>query len=139
MAPNNSESDDVQLRIMKTIQNEEINKKWEGEGFVYAHAAKWKRNTISDVMILQELEMVRGENKAIKEELSELKNEQSVLTDLVRQMSEVILNGNQEGRTTGSGSGEANKGSKQKPQERNARDWSGEKSSKKSKKNFKRN
>ena len=131
MAPNNSESDDIQLRILKTIQNEEINKKWEGEGFVYAHAAKWKRNTISDVMILQELEMVREENKAIKDQVSDLKREQGELTDLIRQMSEVILNGNHGGRTTGTGSGEANKGGKHKPQEKNARDWSGEKNSKK--------
>ena len=131
MAPTTSEKEDAQLRIMKTIQSEETNKKWEGKGFVFAHAAKWKRSTVSDVMILQELEMVREENKAMKEQVNDLKREQGELTSLVRQISGVILGGNQEQET--GGAGKANRGGRQRPQERIAKDWSGDKGSKKPK------
>ena len=54
MAPTTtSENEDVQLRIMKTIQSEEANKKWEKKDLVFAHAGKWKRSTVSDVLIPQ--------------------------------------------------------------------------------------
>ena len=66
-------SEDAQLRILKTIVSEEGNKKWEGT--VFAHSGKWKRSTISDVMILQELESVREENKAMKEQVNEMKQD----------------------------------------------------------------
>ena len=122
-----ADSEDPQLRILKVILDGEVDKKWDAKGLVFAHAAKWKRSTISDVMILQELEVMREENKTMKDQMGEMRREQSELTDLVRKMSGVILGNNQDA----SEPGKANKGGTNKPQEKSARDWSGDKNTKK--------
>ena len=82
----NSDKEDAQIRILKRIQSEEVNKKWEG----FAPDIKWKRGTISDVMILQELENVREENKTMLKQVSDMKKEQSELVNLVLQMKDVL-------------------------------------------------
>lgn len=123
-------NEDAQLRILKTIVSEEGNKKWEGT--VFAHSGKWKRSTISDVMILQELESVREENKAMKKQVDEMKKEQSELITLVRQM---IQKGNQDQEAKegpNSSTNSTNNGYKPK-QASGARDWSGARGSKKPK------
>ena len=120
----NSDKEDAQIRILKTIQSEEVNKKWEG----FAPDIKWKRGTISDVMILQELESVREENKTMQKQMSDLKREQSELVNLVRQMKDVLdkkQDQNITKRETGEENNQTNKGGKQKTQTRTANDWNG--------------
>ena len=111
---------DAQMRILKVIRSEEVNKKWEG----YAPDLKWKRTTISDVMILQELESVREENKTIKKQMVDMKKEQGEILGLVQQMREVIIGDNQEQNTTEKEANNepdrGNKGEEQGPQKRSA-------------------
>ena len=132
-----SEKEDAQIRILKIIQSEEVNKKWEGKAF--APDLKWKRSTISDVMILQELENVRKENKTMLKQVNHLKKEQSELISLVRQMKEDILDKKQGqnniGKETNEEPNQVNKGGKQRPQTRKANDWNGGKGGSKKPKN----
>ena len=132
-----SEKEDAQIRILKIIQSEEVNKKWEGKAF--APDLKWKRSTISDVMILQELENVREENKTMLKQVNDLKKEQSELISLVRQMKEDILDKKQGqnniGKETNEEPKQVNKGGKQRPQTRKANDWNGGKGGPKKPKN----
>ena len=119
-----TDKEDAQIRILKRIQSEEVNKKWEG----FAPDIKWKRGTISDVMILQELESVREENKTMQKQMSDLKREQSELVNLVRQMKDALdkkQGQNITKRETGEEKNQTNKGGKQKTQTRTANDWNG--------------
>ena len=119
----NSDKEDAQIRILKRIQGEEVNKKWEG----FAPDIKWKRGTISDVMILQELENVREENKTLIKQMNDMKIEQNELVNLVRQMKNDILDKNQNntGKETGEETNQVKREGKQKPQTRVANDWNG--------------
>ena len=132
-----SEKEDAQIWILKIIQSEEVNKKWQGKAF--APDLKWKRSTISDVMILQELENVRKENKTMLKQVNHLKKEQSELISLVRQMKEDILDKKQGqnniGKETNEEPNQVNKGGKQRPQTRKANDWNGGKGGPKKPKN----
>ena len=111
---------DAQMRILKMIRSEEVDKKWEG----YAPDLKWKRTTISDVMILQELESVREENKTIKKQMTDMRKEQGEILGLVQQMREVIIGDNQEQNATKKEANNepdrGNKGEEQGPQKRSA-------------------
>ena len=133
----NSEKEDAQIRILKIIQSEEINKKWDGK--VFAPDLKWKRSTISDVIILQELENVREENKTMIKQVNDLKKDQDELISLVRQMREEILDKKQDQNNTekesNDGPSQENKGGKQRPQTRKANDWNGGKGGSKKPKN----
>ena len=132
-----SEKADAQIWILKIIQSEEVNKKLEGKAF--APDLKWKRSTISDVMILQELENVREENKTMLKQVNDLKKEQGKLISLVRQMREDYLDKKQGQSNTekecNEEPGQVNKGGKQKPQTRKANDWNGRKGGPKKPKN----
>ena len=132
-----TDKEDAQIRILKAIQSVELNKKWEGKTF--AHAAKWKRSTVSDVMILQELEQVREENKTLTKQMNDMKKEQSEIFGLVHEMREVILGKNQERNTTekeaNSEPNQENRGGKQGPHTRSANDWNGQKGGSKKPKN----
>ena len=118
----NSDKEDAQIRILKRIQGEEVNKKWEG----FAPDIKWKRGTISDVMILQELENVREENRTLMKQMNDMKTEQSELVNLVRQMKDDILDRNQNntGKETGEETNQTKREGKQKPT-KVANDWNG--------------
>ena len=132
-----TDKEDAQVRILKAIQSVELNKKWEGKTF--AHAAKWKRSTVSDVMILQELEQVREENKTLTKQMNDMKKEQSEIFGLVHEMREVILGKNQERNTAekeaNSEPNQENRGGKQGPHTRSANDWNGQKGGSKKPKN----
>ena len=106
---------------------------------MFAPDLKWKRSTISDVIILQELENVREENKTVLKQVNNLKKEQSELISIVRQLKEEILNKKQDQNDTEKDTdvepNQTNNGGKQRPQTRKANDWKGGKGGPKKPKN----
>ena len=97
MASTNEKEDAVKMknrtRIMKSIEKAESTTNWEELG--KAPEFKWKRNLVSDAMIIQELENVRKENATMIVQVNEMKKEQDTLMNLVKQILGEVQIGNQ--------------------------------------------
>ena len=114
-------------RIMKSIEKAESTANWEELG--KAPEFKWKRNLVSDAMILQELENVRKDNASMKVEMSEMKKEQDSLIYLVKQVLEEAQLGKQDRNDTSTKPGAGNDNGREtennegnpNPQAKNAR------------------
>ena len=99
-------------RIMKSIEKAESTVDWEELG--KAPEFKWKRNLVSDAMILQELENVRKDNVSMKDEMSAMKKEQDTLIYLVKQILGEAQNGKQDQNDTNAKSGASNDNGQEK-------------------------
>ena len=112
-------------RIMISIEKAENETNWKELGS--APEFKWKRNLVSDAMILQELEKVRNENASMKIQVNEMKKEQDTLINLVKQVLEEIQGEKQDQNDTNAKSEAGNNGretenQRQNPPAKNARD-----------------
>ena len=112
-------------RIMISIEKAEIETNWKELGS--APEFKWKRNLVSDAMILQELEKVRNENASMKIQVNEMKKEQDTLINLVKQVLEEIQGEKQDQNDANAKSEAGNNGretenQRQNPPAKNARD-----------------
>ena len=85
-------------RIMVSIEKAETETNWKELGS--APEFKWKRNLVSDAMILQELEKIRKENASMKIQANEMKKEQDILIGLVKQVLEEVQSEKQDQNDT---------------------------------------
>ena len=112
-------------RIMVSIEKAETETNWKELGS--APEFKWKRNLVSDAMILQELEKIRKENASMKIQANEMKKEQDILIGLVKQVLEEVQSEKQDQNDTNakpetSNNGQETENQRQNPQAKNARD-----------------